>query len=159
MVSLLTAFSLLSSSCEPMDAVDPFGIVHDDDEDDDKSSGETGQQTNPSSSSSQDESSGETVQQTKPSTSSSLDGIWSGKSATGQVSTKLSLNQRGSSVSGSLSWPGGDKRSISGSRSGNSVTLHIGGGDTWRLTVSGNRMSGTGYKAGTSKTYNLSFSR
>lgn len=141
------AASALLVSCEPMDAVDPFGLIHDDDDDDSKS---TAQVLEPSS-----DSRGSTSSRDS---SESLTGKWSGKSATGQVSTKLSLVESGGSISGSLQWPG-DRRSVSGSRSGNSVTLHIGGGDVWHLTVSGNKMSGSGDKAGTDRSYKLSFSR
>ena len=138
--ALLAVVSTIFVACEPMDVVDPFGVVHDDD---DSSS------TSSSSSSSSASSS---------SSSGSLTGSWSGTSATGQVHTSLSLVQSGNSISGSLAWPGGDRRSVSGSRSGSSVTLRIGGGDVWHLTVSGNHMSGTGNKAG-GGTYSLSFSR
>ncbi len=133
MKNLLPLFLSLTAtlfvSCEPMDAVDPFGLVHDDDE-----KSESGGQSQP------------------------ISGVWKGRSATSQVSTTLFLSDEGGSISGSLSWPHGDTRSISGSRSGSSVTLHIGGGDTWHLTCSGNSMSGTGNKAG-GGTYNLSFTK
>ena len=91
------------------------------------------------------------------SSSSSTAGNWSGKSATGQVSSKLSLSESGGSISGSLQWPN-DHRSVSGSHNGGSVTLHIGGGDTWQLSYNGSKLSGTGYKAG-GGTYNVSFTR
>ena len=90
--------------------------------------------------------------------SSSTSGKWSGVAATGQVSTSLSLSESGGSISGSLKWPGGDSRSVSGSHSGGSVTLHIGGGDTWKLSYSGTKLSGTGYKAG-GGTYRVSLNR
>ena len=141
--AVVSAVSFLLVACEPMDAIDPFGIVHDDDDSSESTSG-----SSPDRSSSSSYSSG-----------SSLSGTWSGISASGQVRTKLSLSESGGRVSGSLTWPGGDKRSISGTHSGSSVTLHIGGGDTWRLSYSGSSMSGTGYKYGTSRTYNLSFHR
>ena len=131
--------SALFVSCEPMDAVDPFGLIHDDDEKSESSS----QSQSGSSSSSQ---------------SQSLSGTWKGRSATSQVSTTLRLSENGGSISGSLTWPGGDTRSVSGSRSGSSVTLHIGGGDSWHLTCSGNSMSGTGHKAG-GESYHLSFKK
>ena len=119
MKNLLPLFLSLTAtlfvSCEPMDAVDPFGLVHDDDE-----KSESGGQSQP------------------------ISGVWKGRSATSQVSTTLFLSDEGGS--------------ISGSRSGSSVTLHIGGGDTWHLTCSGNSMSGTGNKAG-GGTYNLSFTK
>ncbi len=135
----LLAASALFVACEPMDAVDPFGLIHDDD--DEKS--ESSDQSQSSASSNQ---------------SQSLSGTWKGRSATSQVSTTLRLSENGGSISGSLTWPGGDKRSVSGSRSGSSVTLHIGGGDTWHLSWSGNSMSGTGYKAG-GGSYHLSFKK
>ena len=139
---LLIAASTLFVSCEPMDAVDPFGLIHDDDE---KSESDGQSQSPANNSSSEDK-------------SQSLSGTWKGRSATSQVSTTLRLSENGGSISGSLTWPGGDKRSVSGSRSGSSVTLHIGGGDTWHLSYSGNSMKGTGHKAG-GGTYNLSFTR
>lgn len=140
-VSAVSAVFL--SSCEPMDAFDPFGLVHDDDSSK-STSGDTSHQKNESA-------------PQEPSSSDTLSGSWSGRSATGQVSSKLSLRESGGSVSGSLAWPG-DTRSVSGTRSGSSVTLHIGGGDTWKLTLSGNKLSGTGFKAG-GGTYSCSFSR
>ena len=89
--------------------------------------------------------------------SSSTAGNWAGKSATGQVSSKLSLSESGGSISGLLQWPN-DRRSVSGTHSGGSVTLHIGGGDTWKLSYNGSSLSGTGYKAG-GGTYSVSFTR
>ena len=89
--------------------------------------------------------------------SSSVSGTWSGRSATSQISSKLYLSETNGKISGSLAWPG-DTRSVSGTRSGASVTLHIGGGDTWKLSFSGNRLSGTGYKYG-GGTYSCSFAR
>jgi len=150
--AVVSAVSFLLVACEPMDAIDPFGIVHDDDDSSESTSG-----SSPDRSSSSSYSSGSSS--SSYSSGSSLSGTWSGISASGQVRTKLSLSESGGRVSGSLTWPGGDKRSISGTHSGSSVTLHIGGGDTWRLSYSGSSMSGTGYKYGTSRTYNLSFHR
>jgi len=89
--------------------------------------------------------------------SSSVSGTWSGRSATSQISSKLYLSETNGKISGSLAWPG-DTRSVSGTRSGSSVTLHVGGGDTWKLSFSGNRLSGTGYKYG-GGTYSCSFAR
>lgn len=89
--------------------------------------------------------------------SGTVSGTWSGRSATGQVSSKLSLSESGGKISGSLAWPG-DTRSVSGSRNGSAVTLNIGGGDVWKLVLSGNKLSGTGYKKG-GGTYSCSFSR
>ena len=60
------------------------------------------------------------------SASSSTSGSWSGKSATGQVSSKMSLSERGGSISGTLQWPN-DRRSVSGAHRGGSLTLYIGG--------------------------------
>lgn len=125
------AVAALLVSCEPMDAVDPFGLIHDDDES--SSSGGGGQ-------------------------SASVAGVWHGISSSSQVSTTLNLSDNGGSISGSLRWPN-DRRSVSGSRSGASVTLYIGGGDVWHLTISGNHMSGSGDKFGTTRSYNLSFNR
>ena len=73
----------------------------------------------------------------------------------------MKLRENGSSISGTMTWvhSSNDKRSVSGTRSGSSLTLRIGGGDVWHLTVSGNKMTGTGDKAGTDRTYKLSFSR
>ncbi len=91
------------------------------------------------------------------SVSASVSGTWSGRSATGQVSSKLYLSETNGKISGTLAWPG-DTRSVTGTRNGSSVTLHIGGGDTWKLSFSGDKISGTGYKYG-GGTYSCSFSR
>ncbi len=159
MKHILHLFILASSAvfvaCEPMDAVDPFGLIHDDEEKS-EASGQSQSQSNESRSPSNGNNGTET--QTTSSQSQSLSGVWKGKSATSQVSTTLHLSESGGSVSGSLTWPGGDRRSVFGSRSASSVTLHIGGGDTWHLTKSGNSMSGTGHKAG-GGTYRLSFKK
>ena len=128
---VFTAVAALLVSCEPMDAVDPFGLIHDDDK---SSSSDRGGQ------------------------SASVAGVWHGVSASSQVSTTLNLSDNGGAISGSLSWPN-DRRTVSGSRSGTSVTLHIGGGDVWHLSISGNHMSGRGDKFGTNRSYNLSFNR
>ena len=94
------------------------------------------------------------------STSSSVSGKWTGRSGSGQWKSVMNLRENGRSVSGTMTWVhAGDTRSVSGTRSGSSLTLHIGGGDVWHLTVSGNRMSGKGDKAGTNRSYDLSFSR
>ncbi len=92
------------------------------------------------------------------SSSSPTSGSWSGVSATGQVSSKLSLSESGGSISGTLNWPGGDTRSVSGKHNGGSVTLYISGGDTWKLSYSGKKLSGTGYKP-EGGSYNVSFTR
>lgn len=136
---VFAAMATLLVSCEPMDAVDPFGLIHDDDD-----------SSSSSSSSSYSGGGGEK--------SVSVAGVWHGKSATAQVDTTLNLFDNGGSISGSLLWPN-DSRSVSGSRSGTAVTLYIGGGDVWHLTISGNHMSGIGDKSGTNRSYNLSFNR
>ena len=89
---------------------------------------------------------------------SSTSGTWGGKSSTSQVKSKLSLREKNGSISGTLYWPN-DRRSVSGSRNGSSVILHIQGGDVWKMQFKGSSMSGTGYKAGTSTTYRLGFKR
>ena len=93
--------------------------------------------------------------------SASVSGTWTGRSGTGQWKSIMKLRENGPSISGTMSWvhSSNDTRSISGTRSGSSLTLHIGGGDVWHLTVSGNRMTGTGDKAGTNRSYKLSFAR
>ena len=91
------------------------------------------------------------------SASSPTSGSWSGVSATGQVSSKLSLSESGGSISGTLNWPG-DTRSVSGKHNGSSVTLYISGGDTWKLSYSGKKLSGTGYKP-EGGSYRVSFTR
>jgi hypothetical protein len=48
---------------------------------------------------------------------------------------------------------------VSGYRVGASVYLDIEGGDYWELTCSGGKMTGKGYKYGTSRVYKLSFSK
>ena len=145
---LSASLSFLLVSCEPMDVVDPFGIVHDDD--DDSSSG------SPSSGSSSSRSSSSHV------SASDLSGTWSGRAGTAQGRVTLRLSQNGSSLSGSWTYSNGDRRSCSGSRSGNSITLRDlkSGGSTWRATVSsdGRSITGTGYKTN-GQTYRLSFSR
>lgn len=89
---------------------------------------------------------------------SGLSGTWRGISATGQVASTLRLSESGGSVSGTLTWPRGDKRSVSGSRSGSSVRLNIGGGDAWNMTLSGDSLTGVGSKKG-GGSYNLRFQR
>jgi hypothetical protein len=93
--------------------------------------------------------------------STSVSGTWTGRSGSGQWKSVMKLNESGGSISGTMTWvhSSNDTRSVSGTRSGSSLTLHIGGGDVWHLTVSGNKMTGTGDKAGTNRSYNLSFSR
>ena len=145
---LACAVSALLVSCEPMDVVDPFGIVHDD-----------SSSSSSSSSSGQSSPSGRSSSQA---TSADLSGTWRGKSGSGQWGSVLRITQRGNSISGSMTWLHeihNDTRSVSGTRSGNDVTLHIGGGDVWHLSVSGNSMKGSGDKYGTSRSYRLSFSR
>lgn len=90
--------------------------------------------------------------------STSIAGVWHGISASSQVSTTLNLSDYNGSISGSLKWPN-DHRSVSGFRSGKSITLYISGGDVWHMTLSGNNLFGKGDKAGTTRSYNLSFSR
>ncbi len=142
---LSAAFAFLGASCEPMDAVDPFGIVHDDD------SSESSSSHSSSSSSSSSRVS-----------SSDLTGTWSGRAGTAQGHVTLRLVQNGNSLSGSWTYSNGDRRRCSGSRAGNSITLKDlkSGGSTWRATVSsdGRSISGTGYKTD-GRTYALSFHR
>lgn len=88
----------------------------------------------------------------------SLTGTWSGTSATGQVDSTLVLTQNGNAVSGSLHWPRGDTRSVSGSVSGSSVTLYVEGGDIWNMDWTDNTLLGTAQKYG-GGSYALSFSR
>ncbi len=86
-------------------------------------------------------------------------GTWKGTSASSQVKTKMYLSESGGALWGYLVWPGNDTRDIEGWRSGSTVYLEIEGGDEWVLKKSGNSMSGTGYKYGTSRTYKLKFKR
>lgn len=87
-------------------------------------------------------------------------GVWTGHSGSDQLATVLSLSETSGDISGSMTWtPNNDTRGVAGTRSGKNVILYIGGGDTWRLTIKGDRMTGTGDKAGTDKTYALSFVR
>jgi len=147
-ISLLAVlFSALLVSCEPMDVIDPFDLVHDDD--DSSSNSSSTDSAGGSSSSSRD-------------SARDLSGTWRGHSGSGQWGSVLRITQNGNSISGSMTWLHeihDDRRSVSGSRSGNSVTLYIGGGDVWHLTVSGHSMTGSGDKAGTNRSYKLSFSR
>ncbi len=86
-------------------------------------------------------------------------GTWKGTSASSQVYTKMYLSESSGSIWGYLVWNGKDERLIEGWRSGSSVYLDIEGGDEWVLNKSGNSMTGTGYKYGTSRTYKLKFKR
>ncbi len=88
----------------------------------------------------------------------SLTGSWRGTSASGQVRSTLNLRQNGTSISGTLYWPGEDGRSADGWVSGQSVTLYIGGGDIWNMTWRGNTLRGTAQKAD-GGTYAVNFSR
>ena len=94
--------------------------------------------------------------------SGEVSGVWHGRAGTGQTSTTLRLNQNGNSLSGSWTWGAGDRRSCSGSVSGNSVVLKDtrSTGDTWHLTLSsdGRSLSGTGMKYG-GGSYHVSFTR
>ena len=89
----------------------------------------------------------------------SVQGNWSGISSSHQALTKLQLHENKGSISGSLIWPGPDRRSVSGSQKGSSIVLCISGGDLWTLQISGDSMHGTGIKASTGKGYPLSFTR
>ena len=87
-------------------------------------------------------------------------GVWSGHSGSGQWASVMTLSESNGRISGTMTWtPNDDTRGVSGTRSGKNVTLFIGGGDTWYLTLKGDRMTGTGDKAGTDKTYALSYVR
>lgn len=89
-----------------------------------------------------------------------VSGVWSGRSGSGQWRSVMSLTESGGRIYGSMSWvDNNDTRSVSGSRSGKNVTLYIGGGDVWHLTIKGDKMSGSGDKYGTSRVYALSYSR
>ena len=89
-----------------------------------------------------------------------VSGVWSGHSGSGQWYSVMTLTESDGRIRGSMSWVhNNDTRSVSGSRSGKSVTLHIGGGDVWHLTVKGDRMSGSGDKYGTDRSYALSYTR
>lgn len=107
-----------------------------------------------------------TVSASTPNSSSvsakDVSGTWNGKAGTAQGHVTLRLVQNGDKLSGSWTYSNGDKRNCTGSRSGNSITLHDNksGGSTWRATVSsdGRSISGTGYKTD-GRTYPLSFSR
>ena len=87
-------------------------------------------------------------------------GAWTGHSGPDQWATVLALTDKDGSLTGSMTWtPENDTRSVVGTRSGKNVTLYIGGGDTWYLTLKGDRMTGTGDKGGTTSSYALSFVR
>lgn len=89
-----------------------------------------------------------------------VSGVWSGRSGSGQWRSVMTLTESGGRIYGSMSWvDNNDTRSVSGSRSGKNVTLYIGGGDVWHLTIKGDKMSGSGDKYGTSRVYALSYSR
>ena len=88
----------------------------------------------------------------------SLSGIWRGVSGTSQVSSQLTLHQSGTSISGNLTWPGGDNRSVDGWVTDKSVTINLGTGDAWHMTWTGNVLQGTAQKKG-GGTYALYFTR
>lgn len=87
-------------------------------------------------------------------------GLWSGTSGSGMWSTRMTLTENNGTISGTMRWIStGDSRSVGGTRSGKNVTLFIGGGDVWHLKLSGDKMTGSGDKYGTNRTYALSFTR
>ena len=90
--------------------------------------------------------------------SATLDGTWSGTSSTGQVNTLLHLSESNGYIAGDLKWPN-DSRSISGSRSGETIQFYVEGGDRWSLVfASGDTLVGTAVKPD-GNTYALSFTR
>ena len=87
-----------------------------------------------------------------------LDGTWSGTSSTGQVNTLLHLSESNGYIAGDLKWPN-DSRSISGSRSGETIQFYVEGGDRWSLVFANdNTLIGTAVKPD-GNTYALSFTR
>ena len=90
--------------------------------------------------------------------SATLDGTWIGTSSTGQVSTRLHLSESNGYIAGDLKWPN-DSRSISGSRSGETIQFYVEGGDRWSLVFSNDdTLVGTAVKPD-GNTYALSFTR
>ena len=90
-------------------------------------------------------------------------GTWTGHSGSGQWASRMVLTENASHrISGTMTWtPNNDTRAVSGRRSGKNVTLQVSGGDSWYLVISGdgNKMTGTGDKAGTDRSYALSYTR
>ena len=87
-------------------------------------------------------------------------GIWNGTSGAGQSSTRLSLVDKDGALSGTVRvLDTGDTRSVRGTRSGETVTLSLDGGDVWYLKHKGNKMTGSGDQYGTDVTYALDFAR
>lgn len=87
-----------------------------------------------------------------------IDGTWTGVSSTSQVHTILRLSESNGRVVGSLKWPN-DSRTLSGSRSGETIQFYVEGGDRWSLVfASGDTLVGTAVKPD-GNTYALSFTR
>lgn len=87
-------------------------------------------------------------------------GVWSGHSGSGQWASVMTLSETDGKITGTMTWtPNNDTRGVSGTRSGKNVTLFVGGGDTWYLTLKGDRMTGTGDNADTTGSYAVSYVR
>jgi len=90
--------------------------------------------------------------------SGTVDGTWNGISSTSQVHTILHLSESNGRIVGNLKWPN-DSRTISGSRSGETIQFYVEGGDRWSLVFANdNTLVGTAVKPD-GNTYALSFSR
>ena len=79
-------------------------------------------------------------------------------SSTGQVNTLLHLSESNGYIAGDLKGPN-DSRSISGSRSGETIQFYVEGGDRWSLVFSNDdTLVGTAVKPD-GNTYALFFTR
>ena len=87
----------------------------------------------------------------------SLTGDWTGSDDFGYVYSDLNLCDDDGYVSGSVLWPGGCWRNVSGYRTGTKISIRIDGGDEWVLYYDDDRLSGIGY--GPDDDYDICFRR
>ena len=84
-------------------------------------------------------------------------GKWTGTSGPERQESTLSLNENEGAVSGTLKWPH-QTQSVTGTHSGALVRVQISCGDTWRMSYSGAKLTGTGYREN-GDTYGINFKR
>jgi hypothetical protein len=84
-------------------------------------------------------------------------GNWTGTSGSERQKSTLTLNESEGAVSGTLKWPH-QTQSVTGTHSGALVRVQISCGDTWRLSYSGTKLTGTGYQEN-GDTYGINFKR
>ena len=87
----------------------------------------------------------------------SISGGWTGSDNFGYVYRDLNLYDDAGRLSGSVLWPGGGWRNLSGYRSGTKLSIRIDGGDDWVLYYDDDRLRGTGY--GPYENYDICFRR